>query len=337
MLYGIRKIEYCNAANLAFSDIFSTFVPTCTPTNEFVELCFVQGKATLKIESSVENKQPLYNAELQFDTLNIPALERGNYAFKVTTVDGQQMLIGSPTRPRVVVTTAQNVAESAGGANGYTTKCSFKAIYTPKTIPNTDEPASDTREFDICCGAIKQGEPISGAKYDVCCGEITGIVEEPINMRNKLIELTHNLTLPDEQTPNINIRLLLLTFDENYIPIIESPSSFAEGTKIRLSYTVQFYRIIGYIQYKLERDSQDRPVWVAMPRVISTDFIQTINWDESLTNDRRISQIYENGKSIGIYMNQRLPPFDNPTMTRNVNILTNEGFTEQQIASWYTI
>ena len=172
MLYGIRKIEYCNAANLAFSDIFSTFVPTCTPTNEFVELCFVQGKATLKIESSVENKQPLYNAELQFDTLNIPALERGNYAFKVTTVDGQQMLIGSPTRPRVVVTTAQNVAESAGGANGYTTKCSFKAIYTPKTIPNTDEPASDTREFDICCGEIAQPQKEDKRYFEVCCGAI---------------------------------------------------------------------------------------------------------------------------------------------------------------------
>ena len=179
MLYGIRKIEYCNAANLAFSDIFSTFVPTCTPTNEFVELCFVQGKATLKIESSVENKQPLYNAELQFDTLNIPALERGNYAFKVTTVDGQQMLIGSPTRPRVVVTTAQNVAESAGGANGYTTKCSFKAIYTPKTIPNTDEPASDTREFDICCGEIAQPQKEDKRYFEVCCGAIQGVLPQP--------------------------------------------------------------------------------------------------------------------------------------------------------------
>lgn len=199
MLYGIRKIEYCNAANLAFSDIFSQYVDTCTPTNQFTELCIVQQKATLKVESDIENKQVIYRAELQFDTEAESGLERGNLAFKVTTVNGEQFLIGSPTRPRVVVTTAHNVAESASGQSGYTTVCKFTAIYKPKTIPNTAEPVSDLRQFDICCGQIKTGEPVSGPAYDVCCGEIVG--KEP-TYEKTVVWIDYDRTPLDHKTYN---------------------------------------------------------------------------------------------------------------------------------------
>lgn len=177
MLYGIRKIEYCNAANLAFSDIFSTYIETCTPTNSFNELCIVQQKAKLKIESDIENKQVIYRTELQFDTEKNPAIEKGNFAFKVTTVNGEQFLIGCPSRPRVVVTTAHNVAESASGQSGYTNICKFTALYKPKTIPNTAEPISDLRQFDICCGQIAQPQQPDTREFDICCGEIEGEAE----------------------------------------------------------------------------------------------------------------------------------------------------------------
>lgn len=191
-LYGILKIEYCNAANLTFSDRFGAAIETCTPTNAFENVCFVQNTAILKVESAVENKQNIYNTELQFTSESEPELENGNYAFLVTTVENKQFLIGCPSRPRVVVTTARNEGTNSNNG-GYTTKCSFRAVYKPKQVPDTSTPftdtrnlticcgevqyteqQSDTRQFNICCGKINTESPIPGPAYDICCGQIVG-------------------------------------------------------------------------------------------------------------------------------------------------------------------
>lgn len=190
-IYGIKAVKYCLSKNLLHYveadagggqtqdiEVFNPATGQCTVTNPLTVLpCLVGSKATLTVDDAVVNRRHQYTARLTFVTADNPNLDGEYYAFVVETNDGEQMLLGSKVAPRCSVTTRQNVAATAGDINGYTTTVDFKAPYAPLRLPVTTEPVTDTREFDICCGAIKQGEPISGPAYDVCCGEIQGEAE----------------------------------------------------------------------------------------------------------------------------------------------------------------
>lgn len=196
-LFGIKRIQYCKATQLAFSGQNNPFLGIASePTNTFTDIvCMVNSRATLTIEQAVVNKQIVYTAKLQFVTPADPMLDVDHYAFIATTNEGERILLGANTRPQVAVVTAQGVFGNAGELTAYTTTAEFKADYRPLRLPVTAaEPISgpaydiccgqipqptapDTREFDICCGQIKTSEPISGPAYDVCCGQIIG--QEP--------------------------------------------------------------------------------------------------------------------------------------------------------------
>lgn len=198
-LFGIKRIQYCKATQLAFSGQNNPFLGIASePTNTFTDIvCMVNSRATLTIEQAVVNKQIVYTAKLQFVTPADPMLDVDHYAFIATTNEGERILLGANTRPQVAVVTAQGVFGNAGELTAYTTTAEFKADYRPLRLPVTAaEPISgpaydiccgqipqptapDTREFDICCGQIKTSEPISGPEYDICCGEIQGEVPEP--------------------------------------------------------------------------------------------------------------------------------------------------------------
>ena len=193
-LFGIKRIQYCKATQLAFSGQNNPFLGIASePTNTFTDVvCMINSRATLTIEQAVVNKQIVYTAKLQFVTPADPMLDVDHYAFIATTNEGERILLGANTRPQVAVVTAQGVFGNAGELTAYTTTAEFKADYRPLRLPVTAaEPISgpaydiccgqipqptapDTREFDICCGQIKTAEPISGPAYDVCCGEIVG-------------------------------------------------------------------------------------------------------------------------------------------------------------------
>lgn len=197
-LFGIKRIQYCKATQLAFSGQNNPFLGIASePTNTFTDIvCMINSRATLTIEQAVVNKQIVYTAKLQFVTPADPMLDVDHYAFIATTNEGERILLGANTRPQVAVVTAQGVFGNAGELTAYTTTAEFKADYRPLRLPVTAaEPISgpaydiccgqipqptapDTREFDICCGQIKTSEPISGPAYDVCCGEIQG--EAPV-------------------------------------------------------------------------------------------------------------------------------------------------------------
>ena len=214
-LFGIKRIQYCKATQLAFSGQNNPFLGIASePTNTFTDIvCLVNSRATLTIEQAVVNKQIVYTAKLQFVTPADPMLDVDHYAFIATTNEGERILLGANTRPQVAVVTAQGVFGNAGELTAYTTTAEFKADYRPLRLPVTaaepisgpaydiccgqipqpqpadnreftikggaiapeNEPADD-REFTICCGEIQTKEPISGPEYDVCCGEIQGEV-----------------------------------------------------------------------------------------------------------------------------------------------------------------
>lgn len=198
-LFGIKRIQYCKATQLAFSGQNNPFLGIASePTNTFTDIvCMVNSRATLTIEQAVVNKQIVYTAKLQFVTPADPMLDVDHYAFIATTNEGERILLGANTRPQVAVVTAQGVFGNAGELTAYTTTAEFKADYRPLRLPVTAaEPISgpaydiccgqipqptapDARQFDICCGQIKTSEPISGPAYDVCCGEIKGETPPP--------------------------------------------------------------------------------------------------------------------------------------------------------------
>ena len=175
-LFGIKRIQYCKATQLAFSGQNNPFLGIASePTNTFTDVvCLVNSRATLTIEQAVVNKQIVYTAKLQFVTPADPALDVDHYAFIATTNDGERILLGANTRPQVAVVTAQGVFGNAGELTAYTTTAEFKANYRPLRLPVTAAEPISGPAYDICCGQIKTGEPVSGPAYDVCCGEIVG-------------------------------------------------------------------------------------------------------------------------------------------------------------------
>lgn len=185
-IYGIKAVKYCLSKNLLHYveadeggghtrdiEVFNPATGQCTVTNPLTVLpCLVGSKATLTVDDAVVNRRHQYTARLTFVTADNPNLDGEYYAFVVETNEGEQLLLGSKVAPRCSVTTRQNVAATAGDINGYTTTVDFKAPYAPLRLPVTTEPVTDTREFDICCGAIAQPQQPDTREFDVCCGQI---------------------------------------------------------------------------------------------------------------------------------------------------------------------
>lgn len=175
-LFGIKRIQYCKATQLAFSGQNNPFLGIASePTNTFTDVvCMINSRATLTIEQAVVNKQIVYTAKLQFVTPADPMLDVDHYAFIATTNEGERILLGANTRPQVAVVTAQGVFGNAGELTAYTTTAEFKADYRPLRLPVTAAEPISGPAYDICCGQIPVGTPVSGPAYDVCCGEIVG-------------------------------------------------------------------------------------------------------------------------------------------------------------------
>ena len=155
-LFGIKRIQYCKATQLAFSGQNNPFLGIASePTNTFTDVvCMINSRATLTIEQAVVNKQIVYTAKLQFVTPADPMLDVDHYAFIATTNEGERILLGANTRPQVAVVTAQGVFGTSGELTAYTTTAEFKADYRPMRLPVNSEAIEDLRVFDICCGQI---------------------------------------------------------------------------------------------------------------------------------------------------------------------------------------
>lgn len=177
-LFGITKIDYCKANALAFSGAYNQFYGVASePTNTFTNICdVVKNRATLSIEQQVVSKEVLYTSRLVFVTDTDPMLASDYYAFVVTTNAGERILIGAQNRPRTIVTTAQNVAATAGDLTAYTTTVEWQTNYRPLRLPVTVTPVTDTRQFDICCGQIARPVAPDLREFEICCGEIIGEV-----------------------------------------------------------------------------------------------------------------------------------------------------------------
>lgn len=156
MLYGIKRIQYCQNNALAFNGVQNQFLGICPElTNTLTDVVGIaQRTATLTIEERIENRTRLFTAKLQFTTPHIVDFTAYSYAFVVTTTEGIRFLIGAQSRPRVVVTTVQSQTGAADGSTGYTTTATFTANYRPNQLPAPEEPAPDTRQFTVCCGQI---------------------------------------------------------------------------------------------------------------------------------------------------------------------------------------
>ena len=161
-LFGIKKIEYCRANELAFSSAYNPFFGVASePLNESTTICdLAKNRATLSIEQQIVSKQVLYTARLQFVTDADPMLAADYYAFVVTTNAGERILIGAQSRPRTMVTTAQSVGAAAGDLTAYTTTVEWQTNYRPVRLPMAGSSYTDMRQFDICCGKIVGQEPM---------------------------------------------------------------------------------------------------------------------------------------------------------------------------------
>lgn len=175
-LFGIKRIQYCKATQLAFSGQNNPFLGIASePTNTFTDIvCLVNSRATLTIEQTVQNKQIVFTAKLQFVTPADPALDVDHYAFIATTNDGERILLGANTRPQVAVVTAQGIYGTSGELTAYTTTAEFKANYRPLRLPVTAAEPVSGPAYDICCGQIPQPTAPDTREFDICCGEIVG-------------------------------------------------------------------------------------------------------------------------------------------------------------------
>lgn len=200
MLYGVKKIEFCAANLLAFNgkeNVYYGVAPELlTPLTEIQ--CVPMARASLSIEQTVQNKEVLYTSKLQFVTDADPELAVGYYAFVVTTVAGERILIGAQLRPRVVVTTTQSVAGTAGELTAFTTSAEWTTDYKPLRLPVDNTPQADPRIFDICCGQIAQPQEPDTRVFDICCGEIVG--EQPAPTLLTVIWQNYDGTEVDRKT-----------------------------------------------------------------------------------------------------------------------------------------
>ena len=267
-LFGIKRIQYCKATQLAFSGQNNPFLGIASePTNTFTDVvCMINSRATLTIEQAVVNKQIVYTAKLQFVTPADPMLDVDHYAFIATTNEGERILLGANTRPQVAVVTAQGVFGNAGELTAYTTTAEFKADYRPLRLP------------------VTAAEPISGPAYDVCCGEIQGEIPPPPVPTTVFINITATDAAPwiaETYMPNYSASELI---DKSYTN---------QGTTARLPITInsseRYYEVLALY-----------------PRRTGTLLTMDISAMQEYSNYQLIKDPIDNAIPIG-YTNSQFP------------------------------
>lgn len=119
LLQNIIKVEFIETRYLKNMVLLGNHEVSLQYWRNFIDLCLV-GLASVDVSQNVENGSRLTTVKLTAHTTDDFHVDHRRLAWRVTTVDGKQYLIGINEQPFPVTTVADNFPDKATERSGKT-------------------------------------------------------------------------------------------------------------------------------------------------------------------------------------------------------------------------
>lgn len=135
-LPGIKKVEYCFASELTLQDmVFLQEGDTVEPVAQFVDMHII-GLGKCEINEKLETGEMIYETKLSFFTSERPAQTNKFLCYRITTVQGEQYLIGTNKRPFTIRECRRTITDQVTQKQGYSVTVTYKNIHSILLIEN---------------------------------------------------------------------------------------------------------------------------------------------------------------------------------------------------------
>lgn len=116
IIKSIKKIEYCNSAELAVTDIIKGRGITGISDVTFTELC-IEPYASMQITSKIDNNNEVYETVITARSYARLPDRSVKLAFRITTVMDDVLIVGGITDPFPVISQKDNFPEEVSDSH----------------------------------------------------------------------------------------------------------------------------------------------------------------------------------------------------------------------------
>lgn len=128
----IKSIDRCLSSSLSSSTFFDNGVSLSTGiTFETIDII---GIPSLEISKKIENNQEVTTSSVAFYTASALISPNSLYSYRLTLMDGTQLLIGSASRPYAICEETTTRASSPASSNISSYTISYISQYSPYYI-----------------------------------------------------------------------------------------------------------------------------------------------------------------------------------------------------------
>lgn len=126
-LRNIIKVESILCKNLSSLKQTAQFAVKFLSTYEFTEIN-IKKPASCEITDVIENKVRVFTNKLIFKTCEDLPQDYENFAFRLTTAEGNEYLLGNAGRPYPIITTSEPLPEKESETSLKTVTVTWKGL-----------------------------------------------------------------------------------------------------------------------------------------------------------------------------------------------------------------
>lgn len=127
-LVHINKVEFARIAEVLSMQLVSHASCRFKSFVNFKPIC-IEGLASVRIEDASENNQIVYTTSLSFRTKDKTPMAERKLAFRLTSVNGAQFIIGLPYRPYPIIKENNPYPDKPGDDTLKTVQVTWKSLH----------------------------------------------------------------------------------------------------------------------------------------------------------------------------------------------------------------
>lgn len=133
IIKSIKKLEFCNIAELATATIVRGKGIAETSGINFTEIC-IEPFASMKVTSEFDNNQEIFETVITARIRTLLPDRSVQLAFRVTTVSGDILIVGDCTTPFPVVKQTDNYPDNVSDSQLIDLEISWESSHRPFQI-----------------------------------------------------------------------------------------------------------------------------------------------------------------------------------------------------------
>lgn len=130
IIKSIKKVEYCNSAELAVTDIIKGRGIAGISSVPFTELC-IEPYASMQVTSEIDNNNEVYETVITARSYTRLPDRSVKLAFRVTTVMGEVLIVGGNADPFPVISQKDTFPEEISDSHLTSIEINWKGTDKP--------------------------------------------------------------------------------------------------------------------------------------------------------------------------------------------------------------